>query len=535
MKNLFLFVVTAFVATISFGQTDVFINEIHYENSGGDINEGIEIAGPAGTDLTGWSIDLYNNSTSMVYATISLSGTIPDLENGRGTLWFPESNIQNETEALSLINSINSVVQFISYEGVITAIDGVANGMTSIDIGVFEDGTDLAGKSLQLSGLGVNYEDFIWLSAATSTPNLKNNGQTFSSLPFILSTSSVNGLDYVTGLGPSVEGVFNVSGENLTNNIVITSPINFEISETSGGGWTSTITLVRVGASISTTAIYVRLKSGLSIGSYTQEGLITSSDAVGKNISLTGIVSPNVGSIIITEIMQNPDQVNDSDGEYFEVYNTTASDIDMQGWVISDAGSNSYTIGSSVIVPSNGYAVFARNSDSGLNGGFTANYEYSGITLGNADDEIILTNGIIEIDRVHYSSSLQGISTELHLFYYDGVSNDSESNWGSATSSYGLGDLGTPGAVNDFGLSVVKNQIENFAMYPNPVSNGILYMSSSANLHKKVEIYNIAGQQVYNKNVQLHENLNISNLSKGFYIVRIEEEGKIATRKLIVE
>ncbi|WP_111706997.1 T9SS type A sorting domain-containing protein [Lutibacter citreus] len=84
-------------------------------------------------------------------------------------------------------------------------------------------------------------------------------------------------------------------------------------------------------------------------------------------------------------------------------------------------------------------------------------------------------------------------------------------------------------------LSVVKNQIENFAMYPNPVSNGILYMSSRANLHKKVEIYNIAGQQVYNNNVQSHENVNVSNLNRGIYLVKIEEEGKIATRKLVVK
>jgi hypothetical protein len=37
----------------------VFVNEIHYDNSGGDIGEAVEVAGPAGTDLAGWSIALY--------------------------------------------------------------------------------------------------------------------------------------------------------------------------------------------------------------------------------------------------------------------------------------------------------------------------------------------------------------------------------------------------------------------------------------------------------------------------------------------
>ncbi len=32
----------------------IFINEIHYDNTGGDAGEGVEIAGPAGTDLSGW-------------------------------------------------------------------------------------------------------------------------------------------------------------------------------------------------------------------------------------------------------------------------------------------------------------------------------------------------------------------------------------------------------------------------------------------------------------------------------------------------
>ena len=260
--------------------------------------------------------------------------------------------------------------------------------------------------------------------------------------------------------------------------------------------------------------------------------------AVDKSISLNGNVSPNPGSIIITEIMQDPNAVGDAEGEYFEVYNTTTSDIDLQGWIISDNGSDSHTIGSSVMVLSGGYAVLSRDADSGANGGFFVNYEFSGVTLGNSTDEIILTSGVTEIDRVEYNDTTfpyaPGFSMELHLFKYDAVSNNTGSNWGAATSSYGLGDKGTPGGHNDFGLSVVKNQIEDFAMYPNPVSNGMLNMTSSNNTNRQVEIYAINGQQVYSKKVQTNELINISSLNRGIYFVRIEEEGRIATRKLVV-
>jgi hypothetical protein len=45
----------------------VFINEIHYDNAGTDVGEGVEIAGTAGTDLTGWSIIPYNGNGGVSY------------------------------------------------------------------------------------------------------------------------------------------------------------------------------------------------------------------------------------------------------------------------------------------------------------------------------------------------------------------------------------------------------------------------------------------------------------------------------------
>ena len=47
--------------------TPVFVNEIHYDNTGTDANEAIEVAGPAGTDLSGWSLVLYNGNGGTHY------------------------------------------------------------------------------------------------------------------------------------------------------------------------------------------------------------------------------------------------------------------------------------------------------------------------------------------------------------------------------------------------------------------------------------------------------------------------------------
>ncbi|WP_020529122.1 T9SS type A sorting domain-containing protein [Flexithrix dorotheae] len=165
-----------------YAQTPVFINEIHYDNASTDVGESIEIAGPADTDLTGWSIVLYNGSNGSVYNTSPLSGTINDLGNGYGvvTQTYPSNGIQNGApDGIALVNAGGSVIQFLSYEGTFAAVEGPANGLTSTDIGVAETSSTPEGASLQLNGTGTNYEDFTWSIPATSTFNAFNIEQTF--------------------------------------------------------------------------------------------------------------------------------------------------------------------------------------------------------------------------------------------------------------------------------------------------------------------------------------------------------------------
>lgn len=56
-KNYFIIIVIIF-SLFSFGQTKVFINEIHYDNAGADADEGIEIAGPSGNNLSSYTFTL---------------------------------------------------------------------------------------------------------------------------------------------------------------------------------------------------------------------------------------------------------------------------------------------------------------------------------------------------------------------------------------------------------------------------------------------------------------------------------------------
>jgi VCBS repeat-containing protein len=168
--------------------TAVFINEFHYDDAGGDSGEGVEIAGPAGTDLSGYKLVLYNGgrdgaekNAATQYNIKNLSGVIGAQDDGYGTISFsyPVDGIQNgPNDGIALIDPYNRVVQFISYEGPITAADGLAAGMTSLDIGVAELGvTD--GFSLQLVGNGASYDDFTWAEAKQNTFGGVNSGQNF--------------------------------------------------------------------------------------------------------------------------------------------------------------------------------------------------------------------------------------------------------------------------------------------------------------------------------------------------------------------
>ena len=167
----------------------VWINELHYDNVGNDVNEFVEIAGRAGTNLAGYDLFFYNGSTGMMggtYDNLALSGIIPNQSNGFGTIAFFISGIQNgPSDGIAFVKG-GTVVQFLSYEGVMTAIGGPANGMVSTDIGVAEAGTEAPGQSLRLSGNGATYAAFVWNGpsvAFPATPGQVNQGQTFPVQP----------------------------------------------------------------------------------------------------------------------------------------------------------------------------------------------------------------------------------------------------------------------------------------------------------------------------------------------------------------
>lgn len=162
---------------------NVWVNEINYDPAGNDAGEFIEIAGVAGTDLTGWSLVLYNGNGGAVYSTTNLSGILANTNGGFGfvKIAYAANGIQNGApDGIALIDNAGRVLQFISYEGTMVAVGGPAGGMTSTDIGVLQENAPV-GFTLQLQGAGSSYADFTWGANVANTEGAINDSQSFLS------------------------------------------------------------------------------------------------------------------------------------------------------------------------------------------------------------------------------------------------------------------------------------------------------------------------------------------------------------------
>ncbi|GGG39423.1 T9SS type A sorting domain-containing protein [Bizionia arctica] len=77
------------------------------------------------------------------------------------------------------------------------------------------------------------------------------------------------------------------------------------------------------------------------------------------------------------------------------------------------------------------------------------------------------------------------------------------------------------------------SNIENLSIFPNPVSQDKVYITSNSNSPKIIEIYNVLGKNILTVTLTQNE-LNVSKLKAGVYILKITENGNSTTRKLVI-
>lgn len=389
--------------------TTVWINEIHYDNDGTDTGEAIEVAGPAGTDLTGWSLVLYNGSGGALYTTTALSGVIADQLSGFGTSFvsYPTNGIQNGApDGVALVDAAGSVVQFLSYEGSFTAVGGPADGMTSTDIGVAESSSTPVGHSLQLSGAGTTYEDFTWAAPQASTFGAPNAGQTFGTVtnhPVVASCGSQ--LNVLEGMAASQEVTASDADGTVTSigidGIAPSDPGTITIGATtpaSGPGEAASAT--------------VDVAAGTPVGTYTVTVSASSEDVSPGTCELVVSIQP------ILSIGQVQGQTLDTEGGRSDVSPLDGQTVFVRGVVTqrirqatSSGGTNySFFLQDSLSradgdpLTSDGILVFIGRFTSLLR------YEASGTYFPEVGDEIVLQARVGEFFNMTQLSSARFVS-----------------------------------------------------------------------------------------------------------------------------
>lgn len=263
--------------------------------------------------------------------------------------------------------------------------------------------------------------------------------------------------------------------------------------------------------------------------------------SVGNSISFDGAGSdPEVlfdpvlnGTVYASFIFKVADQTAVQDfivGGYFAIIGSTASGFDSRLWVRANPDNSSsqfdiglgntgfddvtttlYNIGDEIFVVMS-YNITTGVINAWINpspGDFGGTEPAFTITATDGSPSPSLNRFIIRQDSTNKTPSIE--MDELRM----------ANSWAEVTPV---------GAV----ASVNRNEIEEFSIYPNPVSDGVLRINTLENLEKTIQIFDILGKKVLSRTTK-SEHISIATLNSGIYILKVTEKGKTATRKLVIK
>ena len=127
---------------------------------------------------------------------------------------------------------------------------------------------------------------------ATKAGYATNNSDTvkISSAPTILASGTISAFTQYLG-SPSAPQTYTLTGTNLTANVVVTAPANYELSVNGGSTYAATASLAPAGGNLAATTVYVRLNATV-LGTYSGNVVHTSTGAATLNIPVTGTTIP---------------------------------------------------------------------------------------------------------------------------------------------------------------------------------------------------------------------------------------------------
>lgn len=147
-------------------------------------------------------------------------------------------------------------------------------------------------------------------------------------VPTLIAGPDVTGLDYDLGNGPSAPKTFSVKGnflEPASDTVKLVAPANFQLALSSSGPYSDTIKLVYTDSTLDSTGIYVRLKTGLPVNTYSGNVVVSGGNADDVTVAVSGAVTSDVCvDLFISEYIEGS-----GNNKCIEIYNPTGSTINL--------------------------------------------------------------------------------------------------------------------------------------------------------------------------------------------------------------
>ena len=188
------------------------------------------------------------------------------------------------------------LASYVQYEGKLTVsgtyynitdIEGATTAKGSISYPLNTDFISLDGKQVIVKGY------YVGISSSTYYNTMLGSIEeaTIADPELTVSATELSDFSYTLGNGPSAAKSFTVSGSNLTANVTVTAPTNFQVCATANGTYANSLTLNPPAGTLNTTTVYVRMIAGLAINTYSGNLTVASTGATSKTVALSGEVT----------------------------------------------------------------------------------------------------------------------------------------------------------------------------------------------------------------------------------------------------
>ena len=584
MKKIYFLFITFMVCSLSFGQT------IYRENMG-NTNVG---SNTAIASHTGW---LSENQTGIVYSgtasvrTSSASSTYTGFSAGNNTFFAAaagqtliidnlNTNAYSSSEIsmtfgyvtttsnakIEIHTSLDNGTTWSTSPLTYTTVAGTAWQLASVDVGQIPQSTDLTIRFTGVtsaSGMRVDdikIERYCPVQITFGTPVATCNASTLNldtyNLSILYTGAGNSGLVLTTNSGviggdnPAsiASGTITITG--------ITEGTSYLVTATQGscskqvGGFSPECKPVNtlpyydsfnytVGSSLGTLQTWTNVNSGDNItttaGNLSYTGLTTAGNSVSFAADgfdcFSPITSTNSGTVYYSFLMNigSMTGVTDANGGYFAGIGESSTNLGATLWTKRVDDTN-FNLGIEVRTANATYSTTSYQT--GQTYFVVVGYTFN---TGTAADDVVslwvnptvnaamptatLTDSHAATDLLNASTFFlrQDSATETPAVQVDELRIGT--TWADVVpQTAGLND----------------NNINGLTMYPNPLSGNTLYLTSTANAAMSVQIFDLLGKEVLKATV-VNNTVNVAKLTAGVYVVKITEEGKTATRKLVIQ